>query len=167
MNTSEISSVLKYAPETRNIFLGTFPSDMLPEIKSVKKKLCFIANTDSSEKPGTHWVAFYGHLENGGKFIIDYFDTYGREPQTNIKKYLKNNFDYCVFNGKEIQSSFTTICGLYSIYMLIKRSSGMDFSTIVNNFKEKSQLENDTAVADWCNEKLGLNEPLIDLDSLT
>ena len=36
----------------------------------------FVANTDPSDEPGAHWVAFYFQSERKGEF----FDSYGKPP---------------------------------------------------------------------------------------
>ena len=58
MNTSELEEILKKINCTRNTFVGAYPSDLLPlEVKQYQQS--FVANVDTSEKPGFHWVAFF------------------------------------------------------------------------------------------------------------
>jgi hypothetical protein len=65
MNTFQIKHALEQDPVTRKIFCGVFPSDKLPQ--TIEKYPCgFVANTDPSSKPGTHWVAFYLPSEGEG-----------------------------------------------------------------------------------------------------
>lgn len=52
-------------------FVGIFPSDKIPKLKG--KTYC-IANTDPSNKPGTHWVALAG---GRGKTYV--YDSFGRK----------------------------------------------------------------------------------------
>ena len=59
----------------RGVFQGVYPSDKLPTGFSSFPAL-FIANVDTSEKPGSHWVAFYFTKDQKGKF----FDSYGLPP---------------------------------------------------------------------------------------
>ena len=54
MNTIQIV----HDPITSNKFCGVFPSDQLPETID-KYPRGFVANTDGSTQPGTHWMAFY------------------------------------------------------------------------------------------------------------
>ncbi len=52
-------------PVTSKMFCGVFPSNKLPQ--TVIKYPCrFVANTNPSDKPGTHWVAFYFLTEEKG-----------------------------------------------------------------------------------------------------
>jgi hypothetical protein len=65
MNTFQIKHALEQDPVTRKTFCGVFPSDKLPQ--TIEKYPCgFVANTDQSSKPGTHWVAFYLPSEGEG-----------------------------------------------------------------------------------------------------
>ena len=74
MNTAQIDSVLKQDPVTNKKFCGVFASDKLPQ--AIETYLCgFVANTDPSHEPGTHWVAFYFASKEG-----EFFDSYGYPP---------------------------------------------------------------------------------------
>ena len=75
MNTNQIKYALEQDPFTRKMFFGVFPSDKLP--RTLEKYPCgFVANTDPSGKPGTHWVSFYFPSEEEGEL----FDSYGHPP---------------------------------------------------------------------------------------
>lgn len=68
------------------------------------KKECGIVNLDSSEGPGTHWVAYY---KNNDK--IEYFDSFGNlRPPEEIVNYLSDNIHY---NYIKYQNYDTVICG--------------------------------------------------------
>jgi hypothetical protein len=75
MNTAEITHALEQDSITSTKFCRVFPSDKLP--RRLDKYPCgFVANTDPSSKPGTHWVAFYFPSKEKGEF----FDSYGQSP---------------------------------------------------------------------------------------
>ena len=81
-----LTSVLTYAgPPTiltwsnAEIFSGVFPCDKLPQM--IDKYSCgFVANTDPSSEPGTHWISIGIGLSNGrgdhNKILGEYFDSY-------------------------------------------------------------------------------------------
>ena len=72
MNTRQLERALKRNAYTKKIFAGVFPADEVPEI--IDTFPCgFVANTDPSTEPGTHWVAFYFPSREKGEF----FDSYG------------------------------------------------------------------------------------------
>ena len=76
MNTLEIKQALKSNKFTKRNFSEVYAADELP--KSLDTFPCgFIANTDPSTKPGTHWVAFYFSSHEKGEF----FDSYGYSPE--------------------------------------------------------------------------------------
>ena len=69
MNIFELEEVLMKIDCTKNTFGSVYPSDLLPLLKKYPQS--FVANVDTSEKSGTHWMAFY--------FILfgEFFDSYG------------------------------------------------------------------------------------------
>ena len=73
MNTSDLEEVLTKIDCTKNTFRGVYPSLPL-EVKQYLQS--FVANDDTSEKPGTHWVALYFIDDQHGEF----FDSYGPPP---------------------------------------------------------------------------------------
>ena len=84
MNTSDLEGTLKKIDCTKKKFGGVYPSDLLPlEVKQYPQP--FVANVDTSEKPGTHWVAFYFIDNQHGEF----FDSYGLPPHR-YTKYFEN-----------------------------------------------------------------------------
>ena len=86
MNTAQIDSALKQDPMISKTFCGVFASYRLPQ--TIETYPCgFVANTDPSHKPGTHWVAFYFVSKEEGEF----FDSYGYPPdhyQNSFKDFL-------------------------------------------------------------------------------
>ena len=57
MNTQQIERALEHNLKTVKRFCGVFAADQLP--KSLSTFPCgFVANTDPSTEPGTHWVVF-------------------------------------------------------------------------------------------------------------
>ena len=67
MNSTQLAIILKKDKYTRAVFQGVYPSDKLPTRVSSFPAL-FIANVDTSEEPGSHWVAFYFTKDRKGEF---------------------------------------------------------------------------------------------------
>lgn len=83
--------------------------DQLPA--SPLKKECGIINLDSSDNPGTHWVA-YAKLNN----YVEYFDSYGDlKPPEEFLNYVGSNFFY---NYANVQKSHPYNCGHLCIKFL-------------------------------------------------
>jgi len=107
------------------VFKGVFPASQLPPVgditgAKVKYPFCFVANTDSADKNGQHWVAFYFDEEGKAR----YFDSFGKKPYyRDWINYLAGNskdglWDYC---RAEIQPLDSFACGEFCIYYLLKR----------------------------------------------
>ena len=139
MNTLQIKRALEHNRFTKKNFCGVFAADKLP--KSVNTFPCrFIANTDPSTEPRTHWVAFYFSSREKGEF----FYSYGHPPE-----YYGESFKFYkpeTWNKHKIQSSWSEVCGQYCIFYLYQKSRGYSMSKIVNMFTDNTNL-NDCNVA--------------------
>lgn len=140
MNTVDIIQCLKKI--ARNKFkYGVFASDRLPV--NIKKPALIVANTDPSQKPGTHWVAFY--LPKRGK--CEYFDSYGRAPlNKNFVKFLQSHHQKFDFNRMRLQSDFSTLCGQYCCVYLYSKSKNTSLRTFLNKFEKNKQIYNDEKI---------------------
>ena len=93
----------------------------------------FIANVDTSEKPGSHWVAFYFTKDREGEF----FDSYGLPPSNyagTFTRFLNNNSKEWNFNPMTLQSTKSKIFGNYCLYYGLFRCRNISLSTIVHRF---------------------------------
>ena len=91
MDTTQLPHILRKDKFTRGVFQGVYPSDLLPASVSHYPAL-YIANVDTSDKSGSHWVAIYFTKEQEGEF----FDSYPYQTICILKlilKYLK-----CIFS---------------------------------------------------------------------
>ena len=119
MDTIQLTIILRKDRYTCGVFQGVYPSDKLPT--SVLSFLAlFIAIVDTSDKPGTHWVAFYFTKEREGEF----FDSYGL-PRSNytgrFSLFLKNNSISWKFKFKTLQSIDSKVCEHYCLYFVLFR----------------------------------------------
>ena len=83
-------------------FRGVFMKDQLPH--KIRKNESMIINLDDSAGQGTHWVCFSKRDK-----IINYFDSFGVKPPTELLKYFKN-FQVC-YNIDQNQNFNEVICG--------------------------------------------------------
>ncbi len=130
MNTSQINYALEQDLLTRKIFRGVFPSDKLPQ--TIEKYPCgSVAKTDPSNKPGTHWVAFYFPSEEQGEF----FDSYGQPPNSYRKSFKnvlnKHSYDW-KSNTHKLQSKWSNVCGQYCIFYLAHKARGFSMGKIIH-----------------------------------
>ena len=109
MNTLQIKWALERNAFTKKIFARVFDADEVPEI--IDTFPCgFVANTDPSTEPGTHWIAFYFPSREKGEF----FDSYGNPPEHYGFKFYK--IETC--NKHKLQSLWSNVCGQYCIFYL-------------------------------------------------
>jgi hypothetical protein len=158
MNTAQIRHALEQDPIARKMFFGVFPSDKLPQ--TLEKYPCgFVANTDPSGKPGTHWIAFYFPSEGEGEF----FDSYGRSPNyyKEFKKFLgKHSWDY---NERKLQSDWSDVCGQYCIFYLSYRARSVSMKKIVQMFSNDTML-NDQKVFRFVQTHFKIKQPFVGLN---
>ena len=110
MNTQEIDHILRrYVRD----FDGVFSADTLPE-----KPRLLVWNTDSSGKPGRHWICM--HFEDGRG---EYFDSFGRRPTANFERYLNRHCSSWTFNRRQLQSvisNFYDLRQLTDVYIIFQ-----------------------------------------------
>jgi hypothetical protein len=126
LSTSNIDNVMKQYHERYPDFkfMGTVPLDFdsFPQLgfinikldKMVKDgitKLGAVFNLDYHYQSGSHWVAMYSDLKHGK---IYYFDSYGKPPELEIKKFVKRITKWYVKkhekNNIEIDDTETFMC---------------------------------------------------------
>lgn len=150
MDTRQIAVILR---NTTN-FLGVFPSDKLPKAKT---PFTLVANTDPSDRPGTHWVAI--HVANGK---AEYFDSYGMGPSIpTIRRFLKQ-FKKCQYSKKQIQGFLSSVCGHYSVYYLWYRSQEISMKDILGRFSDNLE-ENDELITQWLNDNFKMDTDTYDV----
>ena len=155
MDTLQIEKVLKQNALTRKCFLGVFSSDQLPtQIR--KYPAAFIANVDTSEESGTHWLAFY----MADRYRMEFFDSFGHAP-TDFPGYISDytkTFRKINFNPMTLQSNKTAVCGQYCIYYIYSRCRGRSLKDIVSSFVPK-QLQNDVKIYNYVTKYFHVRAP--------
>ena len=150
MNSAQIHTVLSLDKCTRHTFKGVYPADQFQLDKEISSAV--VVNTDPSDKPGQHWVAFWSHAGQ-----IEFFDSYGMKA----KHYFPDlNFD-CIYNMKCLQSDYSSCCGQYCIYFIILRSRGHSIKEIGGYFSENKKW-NDAMVTGFVNKHCNVNVAIID-----
>lgn len=127
MNTIQVLEKVMNDNILKQNFIGVFPVDMLPKIYNVPCSL--IVNLDPRRLPGSHWVALYFMKNNK----CEYFDSYGRLPDSLILKYISQNANSYTYNNKCVQDFDTISCGHMCLYYLVWRCRGISFKDIVNS----------------------------------
>ena len=158
MDTLQVKRALECNTFTKKTFCGVFAADELPE--KIDTFPCgFVANTDPSTEPGTHWVVFYFPSHGEGEF----FDSYGYPPEDYGEPF--KSYKIGIWNKRKIQSSWSEVCGQYCIFYLYHRSRGYSMNKIVNLFSNNTEL-NDCNVACYVKKHFNTiieNQPLCGL----
>lgn len=131
MNSLEIEKVLRRQRRTAPHFRGCFPADRIPPHGEEQKyPWCAVVNTDRAHQSGTHWTAVYVPTPR----TIEYFDSFAQPPNECISRALKT-YTHVVQNRHCMQSLFSSVCGKYAIYFLMRRCGGDSFDEIVERLR--------------------------------
>ena len=122
MDSCQLTNTVRQDEIMSEHFLGVFPRDMIPKHTGNGS---LIANTDTSDKPGTHWVAMYKENHE-----CEFFDSYGRAPFENNFLEIRTRH-----NKVKLQSDYSQVCGHYCLYFLYFRSRGNNLNEIINSLK--------------------------------
>ena len=129
MDTLQLTRLLSQNRYTKKYFQGVYPSDLLPS--KVRKPALIIANTDSSDKPGSHWVAFF--IPKTGP--AEYFDSVAHTPiDEKFIRFMMKNCHGFTFSDKRIQDLLTSTCGNYCSVFLYFKSRGISYANIMKKF---------------------------------
>lgn len=134
LNNIQIDHVLKNNNVTKRYFLGTFPACQIPD--SRRKKYCFITNTDTHDKRGTHWNAWW--IE--GDTVI-FYDSFGRKPNINhyyldfVSKF--KNVNYC---SRMLQKT-KFACGYFCIHFIYDYSIGISLNDIIEYANDSNVID--------------------------
>ncbi len=102
-------------------YLGVLPFDWFPSaaLASARSSCYFIINTDTSNEPGTHWLAIYFDTRLGQ---TEFFDSYGNSPTYyNLNSTHFTSARTLAYNRHQLQSDTSFVCGQYCVYFLYSR----------------------------------------------
>jgi Adenovirus endoprotease len=142
LSTSQIEQCMRRKSVMKKTFRGCFAADTLPN--EIDLPAAFIANTDTRDKPGKHWVAFYVDKNR----VCDFFDSFGSEPQiAQHIAFLKKNCVKVRSNLKRLQSSESSLCGHYCCLFLTCRQRGLTLKGFVGGAYTSNSYNNDARTA--------------------
>ena len=128
--TSQLIDFVKRHPCLGNYFLGVYSRDYLPILfNSTAATAGFIVNTDTSNLPGTHWIACVLLPDGRGEV----FDSFGQIPPSSLQVWMNIHCPRGWFyNTTCIQGPITTLCGGYCLFYLYHRLvSSMTMQNII------------------------------------
>ena len=155
MNTAEIQHALAGNAVTSPSFQGVFAADQVPA--SMPIPTSYVVNTDNAVDPGSHWVAFYQERPE----VVEFFDSFGKSPSS----YRLQPPGRVVQQSLQLQSEFSTVCGQYCMFFILRRLSGESYNNIVHLFTD-SRENNDKMVCQYVNHHFDLRTTVYDVKML-
>ena len=122
MDTSQLECCIKCDLLLRQHVLGVFAADQLSQVVVSTYPCGFIVNTNVQSQRGKHWCAFY--VNESGE--TEFFDSYGYPPKEYshfFTLWMEENSKHQTFNTVQIQSEYSSVCGLYCLFFLRQRLS--------------------------------------------
>ena len=132
-SSSTINSLLRCVPN----FIGCFAENEVSGIVFQSLPCFLVVNVDSSNLPGSHWLAigiFEKRIEIFDPLGFKFFN-WSRIPCTLLKLLHRLSQHRDILIAKRIQSDHSVLCAFYCIYYCIFRSS-VSFSKICRPFKD-------------------------------
>lgn len=115
--------------------MGVYASDLLPRNIPKGKASVLVANTDPSQRPGRHWVAYY--FTTGD--TVYYFDSTGQSPYNSaLQRLLRRRRCRRVFR-RRIQGMDQT-CGYYCLYFILAMVRGYSFDCFGDDLSANDRL---------------------------
>lgn len=150
MNTKDLIRLAKSERTVKSYFMGVFPADLLIKVKPYYPS-CMIANTDTYQGAGKHWVAFFFTHDGKGEF----FDSFGKSPQhyhLEWRRWLESTSFSWIYNQNWVQPILSATCGLHSLFYLFHRCSGIKMSAIQRMYTTDRNY-NDIMVEDYLEDR--------------
>ena len=149
LDTYQLYDILSQDPHVGPHFGGVYPRDRLP---SGSTRRSFVVNTDTSDRPGEHWVCV--HFGEDG--VAEYFDSYGLPPWAygDIVRFMRSRSKQIYYNTTRYQSDETKVCGHYCTYYLKQRNLGVSRRALDRGLwtpyrSAQTTQENDRFVYRW------------------
>lgn len=120
MNTKQLQCVIKCDRVMSDLVSGVYPYDRLPRyINNVPQG--FVANTDSHDKAGQHWVALYITDKYYGEFFCSFGNSISYYSHHFIDFFRRRGVNTVISNTRKLQSDDSMLCGFYAVYYLAHR----------------------------------------------
>lgn len=138
MNTREIISAIRAVKADS---IGVYAANHVPKLLTTPAAI--VTNIDTSDKPGSHWVAIYIDKHGHG----NYYDSYGVAP---ISPYhldrLRKNCVRFQWNKKQVQSVDSQVCGEHCVMFLYHMCNGISLRKYLRLFSSDFRKNDALAV---------------------
>ena len=144
LTTRDLDAILYSNAITAKTFAGTYPSCVQPSPK--RGRYSFITNTQSHDKTGQHWNAWFINYDN-----VIYFDSFGRCPRNHtLPKYYRNfirRFKKVDWVKTRVQGQDSKACGYFCVHFIYLLSVGFNTRDFLNEYTSDF-IKNDEIVLD-------------------
>lgn len=141
MYGSQIDCILASDPLTKRTYAGCFPIDQIPKI--IRSPLSFVVNSDTSDGDGEHWLAVW--RKRGLTVFFDSLGLPASHYSSELDDYIKRDTQTWTSNV-QLQSSFSNVCGQYSIHAIQTLERTQNPNHIVRPFT-LNRVKNDMWIA--------------------
>jgi hypothetical protein len=138
-------------------YKGSYFKDNIPS--KLGDSYAIILNLSLTKQPGTHWVSIV-KCSN----VLYYFDSLGNDPMLDkyLSKFLTSQNVPFFYNLKQIQSSESTVCGIYcAVFLALVKDlvSYKEYLTLFSN----NLIRNDAIICKLFENNLGKSCEYYDL----
>ena len=113
-------------------WLGVFSRDTLPDLSRQATPWSLVLNLQTSEEPGSHWVAL--HRSRGGEYA-EYFDSFGAPPPTEVLR-AKGRLPM-MYSAAQLQDVRSSSCGWFCMDYLRARARGVPMLSYLYRFNQE------------------------------
>lgn len=140
LRSVDIKNILSRDPRSKHKFLGVYAADTLP-LRVPQRPCALVVNMDTSNLPGSHWVAIYVRSDGVG----EYFDSYGLAPLSKHHiKFLDTACSSWTVNKVRLQGIYSSVCGQYCCLFVAARSRNTSMKRFTSSFADrKDDASND------------------------
>jgi hypothetical protein len=152
MHGWEIRELLQSIPVVYSHFEGICSKDEAEKFKFKKHDSFIIANTETSDKVGSHWLVIYqsrGHVE--------VFNSMGTSAEEISNFFVFADYSSLEFNSFQVQPTGSSSCGHFCIYFVTHRIVHLasSFKDICNAIFKSDCHKNEEYVSEfmhWLND---------------
>ena len=110
MNTVALDHILRADVYVLDVFGGVYASDKLP-VQVAKYPKAYVVNVDPSDRPGSHWVAFFSSSSEKAEF----FYSHGQNPEIYPTSFVELFFN----NGPLIIVHYITVAVFQCLWTIL------------------------------------------------
>ena len=147
MNSKQLQCIIKHDRVMSELVSGVYPYDRLPRYIN-KVPQGFVANTDSHDRPGQHWVALYTTEKSYGEFFCSFGNSISHYSPHFIDFFRQRGVKTVISNTRKLQSDNSMFCRFYTVYYLAHRCRDISLQQIIDTFDDSDTYVNDEFVHD-------------------